>query len=206
MPATESADADTLPVVAVWAAEPLTAEGLTAMLRIEGVELVPLKDMAVADVVVIAGRSVDPRAVDVLNQVHQRSPARVVLVVDELTDADLRLAATRPVRRIVACSTVTRAALVEAVRAESALPRLADQVERVRSDRLRPRGATRTGLTGREQEVLRLLAQGCATVDIAQRLAYSERTVKNIVRVILDRLSSANRAHAVAFATREGII
>jgi DNA-binding NarL/FixJ family response regulator len=53
---------------------------------------------------------------------------------------------------------------------------------------------------------LRLLADGCDTIEIARRMAYSERTVKTIVHVILDRFGARNRAHAVAFATREGII
>lgn len=204
MPAPQSLDR---PLVAVWAAEPLTAEGLTAMLRSDRhVGVVPIADLARADVVLIAGHAVDARATEVINQVRLRSPARIVLVVDELTDADLHLATTSSVVNIVARSTVTQEALIEAVRADPGVPRLADQVERVRSDRLRPRGAAPTTLTTREQEVLRLLAEGCDTVDIAQRMAYSERTVKNIVRVILDRLSSANRAHAVASATREGII
>jgi DNA-binding NarL/FixJ family response regulator len=86
------------------------------------------------------------------------------------------------------------------------MPRLADQVERVRSDRLRPRGPSGMLLSAREQEVLRLLAEGCDTTEIATRMAYSERTVKNIIRAILERLGSRNRAHAVAFATREGIV
>jgi DNA-binding NarL/FixJ family response regulator len=61
-------------------------------------------------------------------------------------------------------------------------------------------------LTGRELDVLRLLAEGGSTRDIAQRLSYSERTVKNIVHDVLGKLNGRTRAHAVAVASRRGII
>ena len=61
-------------------------------------------------------------------------------------------------------------------------------------------------LTDREFDVLRLLADGGSTRDIAQRLSYSERTVKNIVHDLLAKLNCRTRAHAVAFAVRHGVI
>lgn len=61
-------------------------------------------------------------------------------------------------------------------------------------------------LTEREFAVLRLLADGDSTRDIARRLSYSERTVKNIVHGLLVKLSCRTRAHAVALATRRGVI
>jgi len=61
-------------------------------------------------------------------------------------------------------------------------------------------------LTGRELDVLRLLAEGGSTRDIAQRMSYSERTVKNIVRDVLGKLQGRTRAHAVAVASRRGFI
>jgi DNA-binding NarL/FixJ family response regulator len=61
-------------------------------------------------------------------------------------------------------------------------------------------------LTRREVDVLRLLAEGGSTRDIAQRLSYSERTVKNIVHDVLGKLNGRTRAHAVAVASRRGII
>jgi DNA-binding CsgD family transcriptional regulator len=61
-------------------------------------------------------------------------------------------------------------------------------------------------LTRREEDVLRLLADGGTTRDIAQHLSYSERTVKNIVRSVLDKLGCRTRAHAVALAARHGVV
>ena len=63
-----------------------------------------------------------------------------------------------------------------------------------------------TGLAPREVEVLRLLADGLDTSEIAHQLAYSERTVKNVVHDVTTRLQLRNRSHAVAYALREGLI
>lgn len=62
------------------------------------------------------------------------------------------------------------------------------------------------GLSPRERDVLRLLADGHDTREIATDLCYSERTVKNVVHDVLMKLNCRTRAHAVALATREGVI
>jgi DNA-binding NarL/FixJ family response regulator len=54
--------------------------------------------------------------------------------------------------------------------------------------------------------VLRLVADGHATSHIARELSYSERTVKNIIHDVTTRLQLRNRAQAVAYAVREGLI
>jgi DNA-binding NarL/FixJ family response regulator len=63
-----------------------------------------------------------------------------------------------------------------------------------------------TRLTPRELAVLELLSEGSDTNGIAEDLCYSERTVKNIVHDVLMKLNCRNRAHAVALATRQGLI
>jgi DNA-binding CsgD family transcriptional regulator len=70
----------------------------------------------------------------------------------------------------------------------------------------RPDGFRPDELTGRELAVLRMLADGLATREIAERLSYSERTVKNVVHDLLEKLGCRTRAHAVAMATRYGVI
>ena len=61
-------------------------------------------------------------------------------------------------------------------------------------------------LTDRDLEVLRLLAEGCDTAEIARRLAYSEPTIKNVIQRLFERLQVRNRPHAVAVALRAGVI
>lgn len=61
-------------------------------------------------------------------------------------------------------------------------------------------------LAGRELDVLRLLAEGSSTREIAGELCYSERTVKNIVHDTLAKLHCRTRAQAVAVMTRQGAL
>ncbi len=60
-------------------------------------------------------------------------------------------------------------------------------------------------LTGRELEVLKLVAQGMTNHEIAERLFLSEWTVSAHVRNILGKLHLANRTQAALYALREGI-
>jgi DNA-binding NarL/FixJ family response regulator len=62
-------------------------------------------------------------------------------------------------------------------------------------------------LTDREQEVLELMVDGVTSNrDLARQLGVSENTVKFHVRNILDKLHLHNRAQAVAFALRSGLV
>ncbi|WP_460358197.1 LuxR C-terminal-related transcriptional regulator [Mycobacterium sp. ZZG] len=61
-------------------------------------------------------------------------------------------------------------------------------------------------LACRELSVLRLLAQGSTTREIAGELNYSERTVKNIVHDTLTKLHCRTRAEAVAVMARQGAL
>lgn len=69
-------------------------------------------------------------------------------------------------------------------------------------------GATgfREGLTSRELEVLKLVACGLDNREIASRLYVSEKTVKNHIRSILDKLQLRNRIQAATYAVREGLV
>lgn len=82
-----------------------------------------------------------------------------------------------------------------------------------RATRLRGRfgggrtGATATtGLTAREDEVLRLLAEGRTNAQIATELFMSPKTASVHVSRIITKLGAANRTEAAAVARREGVI
>jgi DNA-binding NarL/FixJ family response regulator len=66
-------------------------------------------------------------------------------------------------------------------------------------------GVGRT-LTVREQRVLRLLAEGHPTREVAERLSYSERTVKSVLHDAITTLGARTRSQAVARAVRDGLI
>lgn len=60
-------------------------------------------------------------------------------------------------------------------------------------------------LTEREREVLTLIAQGQRNMEIADRLALSEKTVRNHVSNIFNKLQVADRAHAIVKAREAGL-
>ena len=62
------------------------------------------------------------------------------------------------------------------------------------------------GLTAREVEVLRMVAEGKTNQDIAKALFRSVNTVANHVRNILAKIDAANRTEAAAFAARHGLL
>lgn len=61
-------------------------------------------------------------------------------------------------------------------------------------------------LTVREKEVLKLMADGNANKQIAEKLSISEQTVKGYVRNILQKLNASDRTQAVAIVLREGLL
>ncbi len=63
-----------------------------------------------------------------------------------------------------------------------------------------------SGLSPQEVRILRLLAEGARTQDIANELALTEITVKRKVQEITTKLNASNRVQAVAEAIRRGVI
>ncbi|GEM_PF-4381902 len=61
-------------------------------------------------------------------------------------------------------------------------------------------------LTGREREVLSLVAEGCSNKAIAGQLGISERTVKSHLTYIMAKLRVSDRTHAVVTAIRLGLL
>ena len=60
------------------------------------------------------------------------------------------------------------------------------------------------GLSPRERDVLALLSDGLANSDIAERLSISEKTVRNHISNVYDKLGVWNRAQAAVFARDHG--
>jgi DNA-binding NarL/FixJ family response regulator len=62
------------------------------------------------------------------------------------------------------------------------------------------------GLSARERDVFRLVADGRETGEIARELSYSQRTVAGVVHDVTNRFRLRNRAHAVAYVLRAGLL
>ncbi|HEU0133092.1 MAG TPA: response regulator transcription factor [Mycobacteriales bacterium] len=204
--------------VYVCATDPVSRAGVASQLRprpeVEVVDHEGEPDAHPARTAVVVADSVDEDTVRLLRRV-QRSGCRTVLVPTRVDDAGLAAAVEAGVAGLVRRADATPERLARAVcaagRGEGTVPpdllgRLLDQVGKLQRQVLHPRGLTFTGLATREIEVLRLVADGYDTAEIARTLSYSERTVKNVLHDVTTRLHLRNRSHAVAYALRQGLI
>jgi DNA-binding NarL/FixJ family response regulator len=203
--------------VAVLASDPVTGAGVCSQLRFRPELEVLGTAAATADVVVVVADEVDDDRVRSIRAATRRG-SRTVLVASTLTGTALLAAvdagATAVLRRVDAtadglAAAVRGAALGEGVMPPDLLGKLMARVGTVGvASHDDPTGSTRTfgGLTQRELKVLRLLADGCTTGEIARELCYSERTIKNAIQALTARLHLRNRSHAVAYAVRHGLI
>ena len=217
--------------IPVWvkALDPLSQFGLVHALKqrpeialISDADLAALKQSQPADqrpappvVALVAVDSLDIGAVQVLRAATQRGCRRTVLIGSTIDDDALMTAVELGVSGVLRRTEATADRIVHLLQAAAAgdgslppdlLGRLLGQVSRMQRHVPAPRGLSHTGLSDRETQVLRLVADGKDTQEIARELSYSERTVKNVLHDVTSRLQLKNRSHAVAYALRGGLI
>ena len=202
--------------VFVHAWDPILEAGVTSHLRPRPeVRVLGRSEAELARVTVVAADSVSNETLQLLHKLQRGGLTRTVLVAGALDDGDLVAAveagAVGLLRRNEATADRLVGAIVSAAANDGTVPpdllgRLLTQIGALQRGVLAPRGLTFNGLATREIEVLRLVADGCDTSEIADQLAYSERTVKNVLHDVTTRLQLRNRSHAVAYALREGLI
>lgn len=200
----------------VRATDALSEAGLTAQLRWQPeLQLVDNGSVDASTVAIVAVNVLDETALTLLRSLNGRGCQRIVLVAAELDDAGLMSAIERGVCAVSLRHEATPERLAQlaakAADGQGALPpdilgRLLKQVSRLQHNVLEPMGLTLSGLSSREIEVLKLVAAGLDTHEIAHELAYSERTIKNVLHDVTSRFHLKNRSHAVAYAMKEGFI
>jgi DNA-binding NarL/FixJ family response regulator len=201
--------------VFIHAEDPISEAGLASQLRRQPeLHLVEGEEPAGATVAVVVADDVDEDTARVVRSMRQRGP-KVVVVATRLDDTGLMHAVEAGACAMLRRSEAQPRRLVEAVQTAAAgdgtlppdlLGRLLENVGRLQRQVLSPRGMTLTGLTEREIDVLRLVADGFDTAEIARRLSYSQRTIKNVIHDVTVRLNLSNRSQAVAYAVRQGLI
>jgi DNA-binding NarL/FixJ family response regulator len=198
----------------VHARDPISQAGVVAQLRMQP-EIRIVETAPQSAVAVMITDVVDEATTRELRSLRKDGHPRLMLVATTIDDAALVAAAEAGVagllRRSDASAETMVRTIVKVASGDGEVPadllgRLLEQVGRLQRQVLAPRGLTFTGLTPRETEVLRLVADGLDTSEIASRMCYSERTVKNVLHDLTTRLQLKNRTHAVAYAVREGLI
>ncbi|MFC9843666.1 LuxR C-terminal-related transcriptional regulator [Streptomyces sp. NPDC060223] len=204
-----------IPVV-VQAPDPISRAGVRSLLGQQPV--IDLRDETEAGpgtVAVLVNETPDESTLALLRKLVRGDGARVVLVVGAIREAELLEVIECGVGAIVWRHEASAQRLVQAVLAASRgdgdlpadlLGRLITQVGSLQRTAAGHAGAPLSGLVPREVDVLRLVAEGMDTGEIAGKLSYSERTVKKVIHGLTTRLHLRNRAHAVAYALREGYL
>jgi len=202
--------------VATYACDPISRAGVVAQLRSQPeVDVADGDEASAATVAVVIADEMDDETLRLLKTLRRNGGGRVVLVLSTVDDAGLFTAVEAGACALLRRSEATTDGLLLAIRSAAAgegrispdlLGRLLAQVGRLHQEVLVPRGLTLAGLSQREVDVLRLVAEGLSTGEIARRLSYSERTIKNVIHDVTVRFHLRNRSHAVAYAMKTGLI
>ena len=190
----------------------IVGEAGDAQSAVEGVaEHVP--DVVLMDLVLPLQPGTEPTdegGVLATRRIRQTSPRTQVVVLtsfaqDELIFSAIKAGALSYLLKDADAETVL-AAIHAASRGEATLhPRIA---QRLIAEVTAPTAGRdpAAGLTAREIEVLRLIAQGHSNAEIAAQLVVTERTVKAHVSNLLGKLHLSDRTQAAIYAWREGLV
>jgi DNA-binding NarL/FixJ family response regulator len=202
--------------VFVYADDPVSQAGLEQLLRLRSeIYVVASGQIDDARVAVVACEEVDDATTRTIRGIQRDGCPRVLLVATRLDEEGILTASEAGTLGMMRRSDATpeRLAMVVAHVAEGRASVPTDLVgSLLAAVRRLQRGASLhhleapPTLSDREREVLRLLAEGRDTFEIASTLCYSERTVKGVIHGITSRLQLRNRSHAVAYAVRNALI
>jgi DNA-binding NarL/FixJ family response regulator len=170
--------------------------------------------LAEADVTVVDPDDL-PGAVEFIRQVAEATGSQVLICSARCKEHDVLACVQAGAVGYLAKDTLTPEALTAAAHAAAQgagvmtpelLGTLLRGISRVSREVLEPRGVSLSPLSAREQEVLRLVADGFPIREVALRMSYSERTIKNVLHDVVIKLNVRTRSQAVALAAREGLI
>ena len=202
--------------LAVYAADPVLRVGVVQQLRHRPeVDLVDADDMGSARVSLVVADTVDDDVAALLGRLRHNSATRTGLVIGTLGAGGLQRVIECGVAAVLRRAEADQDQLLRLVLAtgngEGMLPgdllgELLNHVGSLRRSALDPGALSLSTLTTREADMLRLVSEGLDTAEIARKTSYSERTVKNVLHEVITRLQLRNRAHAVGYALRNGLI
>ena len=158
------------------------------------------------DVAVLDARLPDGSGIDVCRAIRSRDPSISALILTSYDDDQALFAAIMAGAAGYVLKQVRSMDLVQAIRTVARGQSLLDPavtakvLERLRAGDAEPDEFA--GLTEREKEILRLIAEGLTNRQIGQRLFIAEKTVKNYVSSLLAKLGLERRTQAAVMAAK----
>ncbi|MEY2453957.1 MAG: hypothetical protein QOD92_3531 [Acidimicrobiaceae bacterium] len=178
----------------------------------DGLEAVKLSEELSPDVILMDVTMPEMDGVEAARRVHAAQPEVRVVMLTMHADADVVASAIRAGASgylVKDCSTEEIAGAVRmAASGDTALsPQLASSMLNELRKLERPSDDEAEHIiTHREEEVLQHIADGCSTPEVAAKLFISQKTVKNHLASIYQKLDARDRTQAVLQAVRMGII
>lgn len=178
----------------------------------DGLEAVRLSEELSPDVILMDVTMPEMDGVEAARRVHLAQPDVRVVMLTMHADADVVANAIRAGASgylVKDCSTEEIAGAVRmAAGGDTALsPQLASSMLDELRKLERPSDDENDRIiTHREEEVLQLIADGCSTPEVAAKLYISQKTVKNHLASIYQKLDARDRTQAVLQAVRMGIV
>jgi DNA-binding NarL/FixJ family response regulator len=179
----------------------------------DGEEAVALVDAHAPDVVLMDLRMPRCDGVEATRRIRDRHPSTQVVVLTTYADDDWLFPALRAGARGYLTKDADGAEILRAVRdvmsgqaglSPGVQRRLLEQVTAPAPEATVPEELP-DGLTPREAEVLRLIAEGIPNAGIAQRLRIGPATVKTHINNLFAKTGVRDRAQAVRYAYRQGL-
>ncbi len=169
----------------------------------DGAQAITLADELRPDVVLMDLLMPNVDGVTAIGAIRQRQPETDVVAVTSFIEEEKVTAALEAGASGYLLKDADADDVADAIRAAHAGEvKLDPQVARVLAERMRSRRDQPQveALTGREEEVLRLVARGAANKEIAHQLSITERTARTHVSNILGKLGLASRTQAALWA------
>jgi DNA-binding NarL/FixJ family response regulator len=177
----------------------------------DGDEAIRLAEELQPEVILMDVTMPEVDGVEATRQIRLQYPDIRIVMLTMHADQEVLAAAIRAGASgylVKDCSTEEIASAVRmAASGETALsPQLAaSMLDEVRKLDL-PSNEEERVITRREEEVLQLIANGCSTPEVAEKLFISQKTVKNHLASIYQKLDARDRTQAVLQAVRMGIV
>jgi DNA-binding NarL/FixJ family response regulator len=201
---------------------PMVRRGITSLLSVhsdlevvgmagDGATAIKLAEAKRPDVILLDIMMPGSDGLDVAQQLHRRFPESKIIILTAYENQEYVIRTLRSGAYAYLLKGTSDDTLVESIRAVHRGQRLLspelisevlEQFQAIAETNVR----IESGLSDEELQVLELIAQGATNEEIAQRMFWSERTVKRKVEEITGKLESRNRAQAVAEAIKRGLI